>query len=264
MTRPWRWGCLVAIVAVPLVWIWATGYLDGWNLVPPMRGVVVDAQTGQPLAGARVWRWWVRDEVGGARLSPGGFNTGYPSASVEVTTDNHGEFKVGGLVALHAVTGMGLAVYMPGYALDSFEQVGKLEYRRHGTRVWRKGLKLRVEVRMKRLGRGPQAWAAHLGAIDSLTRYGYPLPRDLILDEAYRYISQGGEITEGTARLLRDYLPSSPCPTPFCHDPRTVCTAAALVQYCESHRSSEACWFSDKYVPYLREYVSSEGGCHDN
>ena len=85
----------------------------------------------------------------------------------------------------------------------------------------------------------PENWAEYFRTLQVLTERLKLLPHDILLDEAYRYVSHGGEITENMVRLFVASLPGrgySPSP-----DRRVTTVELAVAEYCRQLPNSGEC-----------------------
>jgi len=157
---------------------------------------------------------------------------------------------------LHAVRGMGFLVYRPGYRVGWYE--AGVEGRNSRVRAWVEGGRLRVEVRLERLDDlDPRRWEGHLATMAYATEYGNPLPEELLLDEAYRYVSQGGEVTEGMLMALDRWLPAGPPIYGQTRDKRMRVVEKEVLEYCVAHGDTSV--FCSRR-PYLIENYSKALG----
>ena len=103
------WGLMILL---GLVW----GYWLARYSLPPVHGVLLDARTGSPVAGATVIRYCFR--TGPFDLVDTHGPAGVPGSFVKATTDSRGRFVLPGLV-VRSLTGMGWITFKPGLMLGN-------------------------------------------------------------------------------------------------------------------------------------------------
>jgi len=225
--RGCRVGCLGLLAVGVVGWLlfeltWG-GYGAATHYLPALVGRVVDADTGRPLGGVEIRRWYLRSEMGLARLSPAGANFGMPDYRTmrRVVSDREGRFRLPGYVGV-GIDGVEGMVFKRGWAAVELryerDEDGVLAvYVTRGSipgRIWPQGRGGGgYRLRLERLGvTRPERWQRHLQMIARWREQEvpgvYPYRRvhgelqrvpgapDLLLEEAYRYLAEGGKLTQ--------------------------------------------------------------------
>ena len=240
--------------------------------VPAIRGRAVDALTGKPIVGLTLARWFEHN-VG---LGPGGSEDQQVEGSVvTVTSDADGRFEFPGGHSLWGIERLEWYAYKRGYmpAGGWYRHLGDdPKDPGHATTPWPDPwvdarfakapggvvMDLRVfpptldgvtfkaynPTLNKLMPYTPEPadtdpWAEYLHRLDIMTQYRR-IPVEEFVEEAAGYVA-GNEITEEVVVQFDSLLPSGPCETDYCADPRIRQLAKAVVEYCQRTPTSPYC-----------------------
>jgi len=210
----------VAVVVV--LYLWVGDYFTGWHVVGRIEAEVVDQGTGRAIEGARIWRSGEIPALGLIKGTWGGAAEGKELCWREGREGGGGRYEVPGYVGVEPLEAVTLFVYRPGWEAVwvMVWPYGGMHVEGDGAVGWERGLRRSwVRIGMRKLDVGDaRGWEEHLRLLETRrARYSekprdcvHGIPRDLVLDEAYRYVSQGGELTEGILRALDFWLPAGP------------------------------------------------------
>ena len=262
------WTLLLAIGGFALVSGACLDACTGSNRirhVPAIHGRVVDMETGQPLAGVRITRYFVRNEFGGPgggdqSIAPGSWHTatsgadgtfdlpGWWGLARGISSIKWGEFKPGwtagwGTIILNRVPTLDIATIHPSEASVLAE-------------THREGSRSTVILRLHRVNT-PTAAEDHFWAMRILIAERIVRKRDFV-NEVAAYVATNG-LTEATIADVGSLVPQGPCDTPYCRDPRIRLLARAIVSYCEKAPTSAYCEpRAGVMIRRLREWLEKE------
>ncbi len=255
-----RWSRVLAVAL--LLPVCGCISLRGMHSIPKLEGVVVDMETGEPVEGVTLAIGYCfpnHDPL--AILSPGGGPDMTWTGSMETTSGPDGHFELPGYWGPEGSCGAAWRAFKKGYVPVSFKYGASRKKRkvwftwnRYDT-SWRRNIDYRWEGRHVFVtlklepvrGTDPEVWERYLEAI----------PRNILLDEAYRYVSQGGELTEGMAWVLKRL----PGVTDIHVDKRTDAIKRALLCYCTgAGRQTSLCTgHLDSLVRIWKQWFECEG-----
>jgi len=253
-------------MAVVLLGVVAAGCFStkGAHSIPKLEGVVVDRETGEPVEG--VW-------IGGAYsvkeydimefFDPGGGSSaGQWCCGASMKTGPDGAFEFPGYWGPEGTGGAVIEFRRKGYmparlSYRASRKTREVRIRTVKERLsdpdvdveWRwEGRHVFVRVKLEPVrGTDPEVWERYLRSIT----------RSELLDEAYRYVSQGGELTEGILCALDFWLPAGPPLDGPWRDRRMQVVGEAVLEYCRAHlEGSEFC----RRRPFLVENYSKALG----
>jgi hypothetical protein len=217
--------------------------------IPTIRGRVVEAKTGKPIAGARLARWFERED---GCLAPGGSDIHrVPGSFLTVTSGQDGSFEWplwNGL--LSPIRSMEWYVYQPGwvagkgwvthphpgldgyfFGVDGAEPWVNLASRPVGSH-------LEVTITMQPTD-NTAAWEAHFQRMVALTRYG-ELDVACFVSDAIACVSRQ-VLTRAMLVPLAELVSRLPSPGDTeVHQQRSV-LAAAIATFCHTHSSTPEC-----------------------
>jgi hypothetical protein len=261
-------------------WVLAVaGLLGAYSLwrfsAPSIHGVVLDVATGQGVPEATVARKVFRSAQVSLTEGPGVFTE--PWSRVQTRTDSQGRFRLPGYVSLlpfgiRGECGMAWKVFAPGYiaaggcerkgfpADDGCGPDGAYSYPDPwvATNSKRGVGSFRLEIRVSR----PQTaagdpWGEYFRRLDLLVQYRY-LNKDQFIQEAVNYVERHPP-TEGMMLPIGSLVPSGPCDTPYCRDPRIRRLTKAIVEYCDDAPNSEYCRpRRGQMIQRLREWLEAD------
>jgi hypothetical protein len=261
--------------------------------IPRIEGRVVDARTGAPLAGAMVKRQFF--QPGPQDLVDTRAPRGVEGSYLELVTDADGRFGLPAFSHIGPLTGMSWVIYKAGYMPGKgCYGGGYMEGGCSGLNApspavypWVERTFHQVEERIEMEVRmlPPTLEGVHLEAYDPLKRGSVPLTpkpgeidpwgeyfkqlnllvQDHYLDveefvkEAAGYVERH-TLTEGVAAEVGSLLPSGPCDTPYCRDPRIRLVAQEVVEYCDRTPDSAYCQPRRLFlIERLRGWLHTEG-----
>jgi hypothetical protein len=100
-------------------------------------------------------------------------------------------------------------------------------------------------------------WVVYFHRLDVLTQFRY-LKKDEFVKEAVAY-SENHPLTEGMMLQIGSLVPSGPCDTPYCRDPRIRKLARAVIEYCDRTPDSEYCRpRRPQMIQRLREWLEEQ------
>jgi hypothetical protein len=262
---PWL-AVLVGVFAAYSLWRFSA---------PCVYGRVLDAATGKGIPGALVARKVFRS--GQRSLTEGPKVLGEAWGQVQTRTNSQGRFRLPGYVSLFPIgirgeCGMAWKVFAPGYMIAggcevkgfpahdgcgpdgafSFPDpwVAAESHRRLGS--------IRFLIRVPRPLSGPgDPWAEYFRRLNLLVQYRYVNVEGFI-GEAAAY-AQKSPLTEGMVLEIGSLVPSGPCDTPYCRDPRIRKLARAIVEYCDRTPISGYCGpRRGQMIQRLREWLEKE------
>jgi len=239
--------------------------------LPVVQGKVLDARTGQPIAGALVERRLF--EKGPPDLVDSRTGTYVPESFTKVTTDDQGRFVLPA-ARVRALSGMAWFVYKPGWmpGFGCYQEEGWSSGSCGGSEAIvldpyvksnfvRQPDRIEMEVRVfpptlegvtlltfdPRLGKfvprspdsGDDPWANYFQRLNAAVQQRY-LTVDEFVKEAAAY-AEKHPLTEGSLFAIGSLVPSGPCDTPYCRDPRIRKLTRAVVDYCDRTPDSEYC-----------------------
>ena len=287
-SRAYPWLLVIATVI---------GAYSLWRFSAPcVYGRVVDATTGKPVAGALVMRTISRK--GPPSLAESGSITAEPFSFYQFRTGKSGRFFLPGWVSLMPIgiagtSGMTWVVYHPGlmpgrgcvsegfpfpqgcggegsfsspdpWVLDTPERhVGSihLEVRLYPPTL--EGVIFRAytgtgKVVPVETPANADPWGEYFRRLNVLTQSQY-LKKDEFVQEAVGY-AENRPLTEGMMLEIGSLVPSGPCDTPYCRDPRIRKLARAVVEYCDRTLDSEYCRpRRSQMIQRLREWLEKDG-----
>jgi len=237
--------------------------------IPTIGGRVVEAKTNKPIPGARLTRWFERED---GCLAPGGSDVhAVPASFLAVTSDQDGKFAWPAWTSLTSpIRSMKWYVYHPGWVADEgwFTHPGPgLEgyfFGVDGSTPWvhldwrPAGSHLEVTITMQ-----PKdttvAWEAHFQRVQSLTQYG-KLDLEYFVKEAMAYVEQAQPLSDGIASRILEVVgaPINGRPTTRDHDPQVLRLRKAIVDYCDQTPGSEFCSRSAVGIGYIRGFFQEE------
>jgi len=261
-------------------WLLAiAGVIGAYSLwrfsAPSVHGVVLDAATGKGIPNALVARQVFRS--GQRSLTEGPQVLGDAWGKVQTHTDSQGRFRLPGYVSLFPIgirgeSGMAWKVCAPGYMIaggcevkgfpahDGCGPDGAFSFPDPwtGTESQRRVGSIRLLIRIPRPLSGPgDPWAEYFRRLNLLVQYGY-LNKDEFIGEAAAY-TENRPLTEGMLLDIGSLVPSGPCDTPYCRDPRIRRLARALVDYCDQTTVSEYCRLRrEQMIQRLREWLEKD------
>jgi hypothetical protein len=211
--------------------------------IPTIRGRVVEAKTNKPIAGARLARWFERED---GCLAPGGSDVHSVARSfVIVTSDKDASFEWPAWTGLLSpIRSMQWYVYHPEWVVGSgwFNQPRSgLDGYFFGTtsaEPWVHlvshpvGSQLEVTITMEPKD-STAAWEAHFQRMQSLTQYGM-LDVDDLVKEAVAY-AENNPLTEGMLDPLSELT------SRMGTRPEKMLLVTRIAGYCDSHPNSATC-----------------------
>jgi hypothetical protein len=266
-----RWLAWTLLLAIGGLAVFSGACLDactGSNRirhVPTIHGRVVDMETGQPLAGVRITRYFVRNEFGGPgggdqSIAPGSWYTATSSADGTfelpgwwglargISSIKWGEFKPGwtaawGTIILNHAPTLDIAKNYPSAnGVVAETRPG----RSHSAMI----------LRLHRVD-NPMAAADHFWAMRILVEDRI-IQKQAFVTQAAAYLATNG-LTEEMIGDIASLVPSGPCSTPYCRDPRIRILARAIVTYCEHTPTSAYCEpRTGVMIRQLREWLEKE------
>jgi hypothetical protein len=271
---------------------------------PPVRGRVIELQTGRPIAGTKVTRHL--SQVGAWKITEGPTSAPAFFSTLSVRSDSKGEFTLPGYINLlpggiQGLSGMSWVIWesgwMPAYncVVQGFHPWGASWIgcgAFGGAMIYDPWVQTKVdrllgfttlEVRVSRptlegvtfggidshgrfvpapgllKGHNDDPWGEYFRRLNILTQFRY-LKKDEFVQEAVTFVEKH-PLTEVALSEIASLIPSGPCDTPYCHDPRIRRLARALVEYCDHTPESEYCApRRAQMIQRLREWLESSTG----
>ena len=237
--------------------------------VPAIQGRVVDADTGTPIPGVAFGRWFQREHG----IGPGGSDSYQVTGSlVTATSDADGRFKLPAWFGLRGISVVNWYVYKSGWTaacgnLSLVHKPSAFYVDHHGgppnlvqVETTASASTLIATVTLRRTDT-PQAAEEHFGAINVLIFQGL-VSEDEFVNEAATYVERHA-LTEEILTQIAPLLPSGPCDTPYCRDPRIRLLAIAVVDYCDRSPASVYCQPRAPFmIKRLRDWVGN-GHVHE-
>ncbi len=238
-----RWNRVVAVAL--LLPVCGCISLRGMHSIPKLEGVVVDMETGEPVEGVALEiRYCFANHDLYENLAPGGGPGMTWTSSMETTSGPDGHFELPGYWGPEGSCGAVWEAYKSGYVPLKFKYGASRKKRevwftwnRYDT-SWQRNIDYRWERRHVFVtlklepvrGTDPEVWERYLEKLAHKAEGYGPEGWDfrwILLDEAYRYVSQGGEVTEGIVTVFyRNFLTA----------------AKGIGRYSDERRRAIACW----------------------
>jgi len=262
-----------------LIALAAVGFLTGACLdactqmntirrVPAIHGRMVDMETGQPIPGVQVTRWFEREMI----VGPGGSDTYRVKASLRTVTSNAtGSFEFPVWYGLgRGISSIEWTEYKPGWvaAWGNLSRVttsptflvAQMKGDRNSVQIdtQRAGWALAVTLKLHRVDT-PRAAEDHFSALRILLKDRVIQEEDSV-KETVAYVEKH-DLTEEMLPDIATLLPSGPCTTPYCRDPRIRMLARRLVEYCDLTPASPYCKPRAAFmIKRLRGWLESNPG----
>jgi len=263
--RSWL-AAVTTVVFLPALFAMSSGCCqNNIRRIPTIRGRVVEAKTNRPIAGARLARWFERED---GCLSPGGSDVHSVAGSfLVVTTGKDGSFEWPAWTRLTSpIKTMRWYIYHPDWVAGD----GWLNHPRSGLDGYYFGISgvepwlhlnsqpagshLEVTVTMEPKD-STAAWEAHFQRMLSLTRYGQ-LDVEYFVTEAVAYANELA-LTEGMLAPLAE-LVGKLRPTDDSElEKQRYILLRAISTFCHSQQASIRCQWpivSNVVRDYDREY----------
>jgi len=210
--RSWL-AAVTTVMVMPALFAMSLGCCQNdIRRIPTIRGRVIEAKTNRPIAGARLARWFERED---GCLAPGGSDVHSVAGSfLTVTSDKDGSFEWPAWTGLTSpIRSMKWYVYHPDWVAEE----GWFNHPRPGldgyffgiagVQLWFHldshpvGSHLEVTLRMEPKD-STAAWEAHFQRMKSLTQYG-KLDAEYFVKEAVGYANER-PLTEGMLAPLAE------------------------------------------------------------
>ena len=233
--------------------------------VPAIHGRVVDMETGQPLAGVTFTRWFERDMI----VGPGGADSYRLAKSVRFAiTDANGRFELPSWYGMtRGINAVRWTEFKPGWVAGwghlATVNPPRLEIaRKHPSHssveadTRHEDSTHTIVLKLHRVDTLSAAedhfWALRILLDDRV------IQKDDFVNEAAAYV-QTHSLTEEMIGEVASLVPSGPCNTPYCRDPRIYILAEAVVSYCEHMPTSTYCEpRAAVLITRLREWLEKE------
>ncbi len=228
--------------------------------VPAIHGRVVDMETGQPLIGVRVTRWFEREGIDGA----GGSESFVVYGSLRtVTTGTDGRFDFPSWVGIRrGVQSARWAAFEPGWvAIEGWINTGNAPcpfgYNVHSrpnatTEAHCDGPRGFITLRLHRVDT-PAAARQHFAALSFMEGYRL-VDEPTVFKEVTTYF-RTHDLVEELIPAVSPLIPSGSFDTPYCRNPRVQMLAARLVAYCDAKPTSPYCQPRSAYIERLRTWL---------
>ncbi len=274
VTAPERAGSWLAavmtVMVLPALFAMSSGCCQNdIRRIPTIRGRVVEAKTNRPIAGARLARWFERED---SCLAPGGSDVRSVAGSfLAVTTGKDGSFEWPAWTSLTSpIKTMRWYIYHPDWVAED----GWFNHPRSGLDGYFLGISgvepwlhldshpvgshLEVTLRMEPKD-STAAWEAHFQRMKSLTQYG-KLDVEYFVKEAVAYVQRAQPLSDGIASRILELVgaPINERPITRDHDPQVLRLRKAIVDYCDQTPGSEFCSRSAVGIGYIRGFFQKE------
>jgi len=267
--RSWL-AAVPTVMVLPALFAMSSGCCqNNIRRIPTIRGRVVEAKTNRPIAGARLARWFERED---GCLAPGGSDVhSVPDSFLAVTSGQDGSFEWPAWTSLASpIQTMRWYIYHPdwvagdgwfnqpqrglaGYAFGTSSAEPWVHLDSHPA-----GSHLEVTVTMEPKD-STIAWEAHFQRLEILTRYGR-LDIDYFVNEAVAYVEKGVPLSDATVSRFLELVgaPILEHPVPRDQDRKVLRLRKAILDYCERVPSSEFCHEYAVGVGHIRKFFRKE------